>query len=177
MQRSLSPTVQNSSAFTGGFGSAAFASSGPASSRPVFPVPVPGFGFGSATDGGGGLFGARPGVDRQDLRRSEKPMMADSEADDLTLLIRLQSASGSFVWGDVIAKLWNRTQEDLMAANPGSGEDLWITTLAIRALEEMTSQKDLWELIVQKAKKFVVKQLGEAGLENLLAVAAKIPRN
>ena len=162
------------------FGSTAPCGGSVLSSAPAFGSGPPGPGLESMTDGCSGrsrMAMARSGRD-QDRCREEKSISADSAGDDLTLMVRLQSASGSFAWGDVIGKLFKTTKEDLMGANPGCGEDVWITALAIRALEEMASQKDLWELVVQKAKKFLMKQLGEAGLENLLAAAAgKIPRN
>jgi len=59
----------------------------------------------------------------------------------------LQSANGSFVWGDVIAKLFNKSKKKLLATNPGTAEILWITALAVRALEEMATQKNLWDLV------------------------------
>jgi hypothetical protein len=104
------------------------------------------------------------------------------EDDKLTSLIELQCSDGHFKWGEVLASLTGKNKKDLSAERPsfagsgsgGSGVDVnWLTAIAIVLLEAMTAEKELWELVVQKAKKFLAKTLAEEDVAKLLLDAAK----
>jgi hypothetical protein len=53
-------------------------------------------------------------------------------------------------------------------------DDLWLTAIAIVLLEAMSAEKDLWELVVQKARKFLAKTLNNDDIEKLLEAAKQI---
>ena len=108
----------------------------------------------------------------------------EGEDDKLTSLIDLQCSDGHFKWGEVLASLTGKNKKDLSAerhsfagsgsCSGGSGVDVnWLTAIAIVLLEAMTAEKELWELVVQKAKKFLAKTLAEEDVAKLLLDAAK----
>jgi len=98
------------------------------------------------------------------------------EEDKLTTLIGLQSSDGHFRWNEAVAKHSGSSKEDLMSKRPdsGIGEDIWITVILIAMLESMAEDKDLWELVVLKAKKFLAKTMTQDEMDKLLTAAAGI---
>merc|ERR1711879_959309 len=76
-----------------------------------------------------------------------------AEQDDLEKLINLQLANGSFKFG----KCFGHSEEEMKKSCPsGESFEVWITACAIAMLEKKyKNDKDLWELVVDKAKKFV----------------------
>ena len=79
----------------------------------------------------------------------------------MTELISLQKSNGIFEissnnWIDSVFEFYSGMSYDECQSRCPSGVafNLWITALAIKILElQMPSQKELWELIVQKGKK------------------------
>ena len=90
----------------------------------------------------------------------------------LSSLINLQAADGHFNWGDVFLSCLGKSQSDIVSACPKyTKKDCWITALAIVVLENLVDQKDLWELVVLKAKKFIAKQMKDGEKEKLMNAA------
>ena len=98
------------------------------------------------------------------------------EEDKLTSLIDLQCSDGHFKWGNGLARLTGKSREDLAAKRPSlvESDDLWLTAIAIVLLEAMSADKDLWELVVQKARKFLAKTIKNEDIEKLLEAARLI---
>ena len=98
------------------------------------------------------------------------------EEDKLTTLIDLQSSDGHFRWDDVVAGFLGSTKEEVMSKRPAvaGSDDIWISAVLIAMLESMAEDKDLWELVVLKAKKFLAKTMAKDQMEKLLTAAAGI---
>ena len=98
------------------------------------------------------------------------------EEDKLTTLIDLQSSDGHFRWDDAVAGYLGSTKAELMSkrADAAISDDIWITAVLIAMLESMAEDKDLWELVVLKAKKFLAKTMAKDQMEKLLTAAAGI---
>jgi hypothetical protein len=94
--------------------------------------------------------------------------------DKLTSLVDLQSSDGHFRWDDIVSSHAGKTKDELMLKRPDAtvNEDLWITAIIITMLEAMKEDKDLWELVVMKAKKFLAKTMSQDQIEMLLVAAA-----
>ena len=108
---------------------------------------------------------------------ADKSKETESEEDNLSALISLQGASGGFNWGPSLARaLKKESASDVFNMAPAGLVDgaqkgqAWLTALAVAIFEvKMAGQKDLWELVADKAKKFVVKTLGERAEEAMSA--------
>ena len=100
--------------------------------------------------------------------------LKENHEDKLSQLVRLQAADGHFIWNDVIAKSCGMTQHKLMAASPSYAkvEEVWITGLVVAMLEQMPELKDLWELVVRKARKYLEKQITLIKTEKLIQDAS-----
>ena len=112
--------------------------------------------------------------------RERKPKGGSpARGDLLTSLIRLQAASGGFNWGQAFEDALKVTSEAeaLKLAPTWLGQDqgqAWLAALAVAFLEaRMQAEKDLWELVVIKAKKYVGKTFGEEKAEEALQEAKK----
>jgi len=152
------------------------------------PPPPPGSSvFGSSqTFGFGSSLGQSDSTDHGTGTFREENVMEDTimdfqetdYEDELTGLIRLQAADGHFSWGDAISKCFGKSREEISNSRSGSGkesdETIWTTVLAVVALEMMTQHKDLWELVVQKARKFLAEHLDEEALEKIFAEAKRL---
>jgi len=101
---------------------------------------------------------------------------AVQEEDDLTSLIDLQSSDGHFKYGDVITRCTGKSNNELTAKQPSfvTDNDLWLTAIVIALLEAMTNEKDLWELVVQKARKYLSNRLKEEEIEKIIEAARQI---
>merc|ERR1712110_1397688 len=77
--------------------------------------------------------------------------------DDLTKLINLQTANGSFKFGTVIQDWIGMTERQIIEKFHETEVDVvWITGLTLALLEKkFTDEKVLWELIANKAKIFI----------------------
>ena len=79
--------------------------------------------------------------------------------DLLTDLVNLQSSSGLFGFGSSVEKALKMDSKTISDRNPDCknvGDDVWLTVLVIKFIEmKFGQEKDLWELIVMKAKKKV----------------------
>ena len=93
----------------------------------------------------------------------------DKHEDKLSQLVRLQAADGHFIWSDVIAKFCGMTEQKLMAASPSNAtKEVWITGLVVAMLEQMTELRDLWELVVRKARKYLENQNTSSWAEQMI---------
>ena len=104
--------------------------------------------FGSIASGVSSLF-------RKSTR--SKQLSPVSKDDDLTKLIHLQMANGSFKFGQVFQDLIGMTESQIMEKFHETEVDgIWITAVALELLEKKFPQdKELWELIAKKAKIFI----------------------
>jgi hypothetical protein len=102
--------------------------------------------------------------------------MPKKEEDKLTALVDLQTSDGHFKWGDGLERFAGKTKEELMANRPSFAghDDLWVSAIVIVLLEAMEAEKELWELVVAKARKFLAKSLTQQQIEMLLAEAGKL---
>lgn len=87
--------------------------------------------------------------------------------DPLEALIDLQLANGSFKYGSG----FDVTEEELKKACPQSiSHEAWITAYVIGLLaKKFANQKDLWELVANKAKNFVKSQLVKMDYDDLMS--------
>ena len=93
--------------------------------------------------------------------KSEFKSNSKKGEDKMTELIGLQNSNGIFEissdnWVDSVFEFYSGMSYDECQSRCPSGVafNLWITSLAIKIMEvKMASQKELWELIVQKGKK------------------------
>ena len=85
---------------------------------------------------------------------------------DMTELVKLQTSSGMF---EITANGWKTSvfetylgkfQEVKESCPEGTELNAWLTSLAMKILElKMGEKKDLWELVAEKSKKFLLSQL------------------
>ena len=92
----------------------------------------------------------------------EKIKEGEKETDNgdiMNSIIDLQRSSGAFQWGSVLEKALKISKMDAdKAAKDNGGLEVWVTALIIVYFKlKMTASKDLWELVVEKATKFVEK--------------------
>ena len=115
----------------------------PPSSRPPDSVPSTLWDTPALTDG------KSTSLQQKEARKDES----------LTNLIHLQLADGSFKFGKILENLTGMTEQELME-KCYRGEDgiTWITAIAFAVLEKFfPNDKDLWDLVVNKAKLFIQK--------------------
>ncbi len=126
-------------------------------------------GFDSASFGGGGaqargqrlqLFGETDGLVPMSGLTS-----GDSSSSTLMALIGLQRASGAFAWGDPLEKVLKLKKEEALTKKPeGVLEEAWLTALAVTYMEATEEhEEDLWSLVVEKARRFVERNVTEEG--------------
>ena len=109
------------------------------------------------------------------LDDTEMEGLDEEVQDKLSQLVRLQAADGHFVWNDVIDKCYGMAREELMANSPDfASEEVWITSLVVAILEQMLELKDLWELVVRKARKYLEKNVTLANVEKLVQAASTL---
>ena len=102
------------------------------------------------------------------------PSVDDSHGDSLENIIHQQSADGSFKFGQVFEDLIGLDFEEIQAKCPQNIEmKIWITAISVTLLEKkFAADKNLWELIVNKAKKYLKKHTKNT--EEILEVASKL---
>ena len=103
------------------------------------------------------------------------------EASSVLALISLQKASGAWDLTDQLVALCGKTRDALITACPtevavdtAEGKLLWATALALVLLmSKFLDQKDEWEMIAEKGKKWMKKKLpGAVKYDNILESAA-----
>ena len=84
----------------------------------------------------------------------------------MTQLISLQKSNGIFEisppnWKGSVFEVFAGKYEDVQSSCPtGIKLNLWITALAIKIMEvKMSEKKELWELVIQKSKKLLNKEI------------------
>merc|ERR1712062_284255 len=102
---------------------------------------------------------------------SEKDL-TETINDPLTNLIHLQMANGSFKFGKALQTSIGITENQLMEKCPENEEHItWITALAVAVFEKkFSNDKDLWELIAKKARKYI-KEHGKTSLDDIILKA------
>ena len=82
-----------------------------------------------------------------------------SKDESLTNLIHLQLADGSFKFGKALENLIGKTEQELMEKCYTDEKSItWITAVAFATLEKFfPNDKDLWDLVANKAKLFIQK--------------------
>jgi len=124
-----------------------------------------GFGAGQAT------FGAQ--MDGPALAPKEEECEVDGAQESNTTmnLVALQHFNGAFSWGEALATTLNaKSAEEVMQMGPeGTTEKVWLTILVITFLKKTkANEKDLWELVVQKAEQFLEKEVPDKSKRTLL---------
>ena len=85
----------------------------------------------------------------------------------MTSLVNLQNSDGMFeipnddlTWHESVFNIYTGTYEKVKMNCPeGTAFNLWITALAMKIMElKMPEKKDLWELVAQKSKKYLLGQ-------------------
>ena len=91
----------------------------------------------------------------------------DSNDEDMTSLIKLQGSNGIFEvtkedWETSVFKKYLGTIENVTLSCPNSIDlKVWVTALAMEILEvHMNDKRDLWELVAEKSKKYILKEMG-----------------
>ena len=72
----------------------------------------------------------------------------------MTAIIKLQSAGGSFKWGNAVETVLGKTKEEAMKTKPAEDDSdtSWITALMVAVLRiKFEPSKELWELVADKA--------------------------
>jgi hypothetical protein len=116
----------------------------------------------------------------------EEPTSSVSD-DKVTALARLQSFDGAFALDSRLVRLlFGTASEDKLKSSipasvkgTGKADSIWATVVACKFLEvKLTSEKEVWEGMWEKAKTFVETELTNSGLnvpfEELAKEAAKL---
>ena len=90
---------------------------------------------------------------KSNTKNSMKSDLESPDGDSMLNLIHLQSADGSFKFGQVFEVLMKLDYEKIQAKCPyGIGMEVWITAIAVALLnKKFASDKYLWELIAHKS--------------------------
>ena len=88
--------------------------------------------------------------------------------DKMTELVSIQGSNGAFKihpknWKNSVFEEYAGNYEDVQSSCPTSVRiNLWTTALAIKILElKMLGKKDLWELVAQKSRKYILAKLNQ----------------
>ena len=121
--------------------------------------------------------GSRKSLDKLEMKvraRFASLLVDTSDDDDLTTLINLQRADGHFEWSDKLFLITFVSERNLEKRQPKyvKSKDLWVTAFVLALLEDMQDRKEIWELVVEKAKKFLCRSLTPEEVQNLITEAA-----
>ena len=107
-----------------------------------------------------------------------KDTSSKSLDDKMTELVNLQGSSGKFKiypqnWKNSVFEEYTGSFEAVQSSCPKCVRiTLWITALAIKILElKMLEKKDLWELVAQKSRKYILAKLNQNIKERLSLLA------
>lgn len=140
---------------------------------PSFQMPALGSLF--AHSGGGKAYAFPPEPKRRSKTDSDSGAYESSEqrhryggggGSDLLLdLTSLQKASGEFHWGPAAERALGMTRDEASGKVPRESEvdwECWLTVLVVVYLEErMAGDKELWELVAEKASRFIRARAGK----------------
>ena len=95
-----------------------------------------------------------------DGKSTSLPQKETSKNESLTNLIHFQLANGSFKFGQALENLIGMSEQELMEkCFKGEDSTTWITAVAFATLEKFfPNDKDLWDLVANKAKLFIQKR-------------------
>ena len=86
--------------------------------------------------------------------------------DEMTELVKFQMSNGMFeispdMWNDSVFNTYVGSLEQVKLYCPkGTNFNMWFTALAMKIMElKMSEQMDLWELIAEKSKKYLLSQI------------------
>ena len=92
--------------------------------------------------------------------------------DDMTKLVKLQSFKGKFkigkdTWEKTVLEKYLGSFAYVNSCCPtGTRLNMWITALAMKILEiHMIEKKELWELVAEKSKKYLMKKVSNNQLD------------
>ena len=105
-------------------------------------------------------------TDSRSMSRSRSASPQPKSKDPLEALIDLQLANGSFKYGSGLGF----SEEELKKSCPESiSNEVWITAIVIGILaKKFAKDKDLWELVANKAKNFVKTNLVKMDYDQLM---------
>jgi len=105
-------------------------------------------------------------TDSRSMSRSRSASPQPKDKDPLEALIDLQLANGSFKYGSGLGF----SEEELKKSCPESiSNEVWITAIVIGLLaKKFAKDKDLWELVANKAKNFVKTKLVKMDYDQLM---------
>lgn len=115
----------------------------------------------------GGSFATTLGVSGVRSKSSGKSS-AKKKKTDLDIIIDQQGSGGEFRWSKEFEKVLGIKKNELDANRmEGIDKEAWLTAVIVVYLEQkMLAEKDLWELMVQKARKCVMKMVGGSSEKN-----------
>jgi len=90
----------------------------------------------------------------------------------LSRIISLQSANGSFKWSPIVEEASQKTLKQLKKLLNCNEDSVAITLFIVVFLEKNhAGEKDLWELVADKANHFLAKQLGQKKFQEMATLA------
>ena len=96
----------------------------------------------------------------------------------MTELVSLQGSNGAYKiypknWKNSVFEEYAGSYEAVQLSCPKSVKiTLWITALAIKILEsKMLEKKDMWELVAQKSRKYILAKLNQNIKDRFLLLA------
>ena len=113
-------------------------------------------------------------VDEMDDQRVESDAPLSGQ-DLMFAIIDLQKAAGSFKWGKGLETLLGISEKEMKTKAKENQIDLedWITAVCIAYLESQVDAKDMWELVVDKAKSHLKNKISDESLLKKVTEAAK----
>ena len=115
----------------------------------------------------------------KNIEKKSKDEVKKNTTKRMTELISLQKSNGEFKisdedWTGSVLEEYLGSYSDVKSNCPSGIEmNLWITALSMKLLEtKMEDKKDLWDLVMRKSHKFLIKELN-GSIESLLDLAAK----
>lgn len=99
--------------------------------------------------------------------------------DTLTFLISLQTFDGSWKLDENLAQFFHSSIAELQKRKPSVDDKTWATALAITLMrQKFSQQKNEWELLVNKALRWLKSQsLGKMSVDDVCAAAGKLIPN
>ena len=94
----------------------------------------------------------------------------ETKTTEVDAIVDLQRASGAFKWDSILEKGLGLTKAEVeKEADKFGGFENWLTALIVAHFKvRMAASKDLWELVVEKAEKFLKGNNAEKALEPAL---------
>lgn len=91
-------------------------------------------------------------------------------------IISFQTFAGAWTWSEGLLRLIGRDESQSNISKLGDDKDVAATVLVVAYLETvLLSRKDVWEMVVSKARRWLIKQMGDdtERVEELIRAAAE----